>query len=292
MEVFRFQAIGTEWNLSLEDENRIFDEPLKKAILEEMEIFENRFSRFLPESEANAFRDAKPGTYTISPELAELLKTGETLCTLTDGAYDPGIGKLLEATGYDTDYRFEPKAEAIENFQIPKWKLEGQKLTLDGPLVFDFGGIGKGYGIDLVASVLRSHGCQYFLVEAGGDMVGTTKKDGTPFRIALEWPGKTDTAAGIVELKNEALAVSDSFRRRWGAWHHILDPVGKKPVERVIGCAALAPSAFQADCMTSGLFLGPEEKYGTLSRAFKASYIVFQNDGIVRVSEDWKGELF
>ncbi|MFZ3032345.1 MAG: FAD:protein FMN transferase, partial [Candidatus Moraniibacteriota bacterium] len=140
--------------------------------------------------------------------------------------------------------------------------------------------------------ILKQEGERYFLVEGGGDMYGTTKRDGSPYRVALEWPGKPDIAFGVVELKHQGVAVSDSFKRRWGKWHHILDSHTKQPIESVLGAAAVAPSAFAADCMTSGLFLAPPAKYGELSRVLEAEYVVFQKDGTVSIGPHWPGELF
>lgn len=289
MDIFTFTGLGTEWSISTDGE-KLRDET-KKSLLLFTETFENRFSRFLPQSENNSFRDAQAGIYTISAEFACLLKRAHVLRQLTNGTYDPSFGKLLEHAGYDQNYRMQPNSQ-VEDFRLPKWSLEGQALTLDGPTVFDFGGIGKGYCIDRLSDILREAGYEYFLVEGGGDMFGTRKKDGKGFRIALEWPGKPDRAFGLIELKDQAVAVSDSFKRRWGDWHHIIDPKTKKPIETILGCTAVAKNAFDADSMTSGLFLSSPEMYERLANAFGASFVLFKTDDTVLVSDNWQGELF
>lgn len=290
METFSFSALGTQWTLLADGE--IFDEGTQKAILDEVARFENRFSRFRPQSEVNQFRTSTAGTYAISQEFAVLLRRGEILRTLTSGRYDPAVGGILEHAGYDQHYRMEPDDE-LAGYTLPAWTLSGNKVTVNGPVAFDFGGIGKGYCIDLVATVLKKQGYQYFLVEGGGDMYGTSKRDGGGFRVALEWPGKQDTAFGVVELRHQGVAASDSFKRRWGStWHHIVDPLTKEPIVNVIGCAAVAPSAFAADCMTSGLFLAPRERYEELVEELQAEYVVFEQGGSARVSAHWSGELF
>lgn len=289
METFSFSALGTEWSLLLDEAT--FPEAIKKHILEDVQDFERRFSRFLPNSEVNQFRESQAGTFDISEELALLLGEADKLRVLTGGVYDPAVGGLLEHAGYDSSYRLESDAE-VADYRIPTWSLVGGMLTIDGAVVFDLGGIGKGYCIDMVAKLLKEAGYEYFLVEGGGDMYGTSKRDGSPYRVALEWPGRPDTAFGVVELKCQGVAVSDSFKRVWGHWHHILDPHTKKPIESIVGCAALAPSAFAADRMTSGLFLAPPQKYGELSRTLEAQYVVFRQDGTAGVSPGWAGELF
>lgn len=289
METFVFTALGTKWSIMLD--TTVFSEDSKKKILEDVQSFEQRFSRFILTSEVNQFREGVAGTYEVSEIFALLLTRADQLRQLTGGVYDPAIGGLLEHAGYDPTYRLESD-QKVESFVLPKWSLSGRKVTLDGPVVFDFGGIGKGYCIDLVAGMLERLGYQYYLVEGGGDMYGTTKRDGSPYQVALEWPGKPDTAFGVVALDHQAVAVSDSFKRRWQKWHHIIDPHAKKPIEGVVGCAALAGNAFAADCMTSGSFLSPEEGYGKLVEELQAEYVVFRANGTVGVSQNWPGELF
>lgn len=251
--------------------------------------FERRFSRFLPDSEVNAFRKAKRGIYPLSEELRILLERAEMLRTLTHGNYDPAAGELLERAGYGKgNYATLPP----EDFKIPVWTLQKEGLMLDGPTAFDLGGIGKGYAIDRVVAMIHEFGYNHFLVEGGGDMFGTTKADGSPWQVAIEYPGKPELAAGLVNLSHRGLAVSDRFRRRFGNWHHIVNPHEKKPVVSLDGCAALAPSAWAADCMTSGLFLASPERYADLKSAFQAEYLVFASEGKVEMSQGWSGELF
>lgn len=288
MEDFSFTGLGTKWSV-LVDGQPLRDQN-KNVILRYVEEFENRFSRFLPGSEVNAFRESPAGDFTISKEFSLLLAAADRLRVLTAGAYDPAVACVLEDAGYGAQSGLSP-LERPEQHRMPLWSLAGEKLTIDGPIAFDLGGIGKGYCIDRVAERIRSFGYDYFLVDGGGDMAATTKADGSAWRVAIEYPGKSDTAASLVELSHQGIAVSDSFRRRWGKWHHLIDAQGKNPVEGIIGCAAVAPDAWTADRMTSGLFFAPVENYPALVKEFAASYLVFRSDGMVQVSTDWKGEL-
>lgn len=286
---FNFFGIGTSWCIVVSGE--ILGDDTKEAILGYVKIFEKQFSRFLPDSETNSFRNADAGDYQISREFSVLLNKADHLRTLTKGVYDPAVGGLLERAGYDASYRMEPTTH-IEEFILPKWSVKDETLILSGPTAFDFGGIGKGYCIDQVAGILKSFGYEYFLVDGGGDMFGTTKSDGVPWKIAIEYPGKPDVVAGLVSLENQGIAVSDSFRRRWGKWHHIVNPQLKETIELVVGAVAVTSNAWDADCTTSALFLSESDRYPVISEFYQAQYLVFQNDGLTRVSPSWKGELF
>lgn len=289
MNEFTFKAIGTTWTIQVDNED--LSPSTQKEVREYIADFEQRFSRFLPNSEVNAFRDAKAGKYAVSTEFAKLLSRADQLRKLTDGVYDPAAGALLERAGYNASYTLEPTSD-IQEFTLPRWSLQEGTLSLDGPTSFDLGGIGKGYCIDQVANVLKKLSIKYFLINAGGDIFGTTKADGSPWHLAIQYPGKPDLAAGTVNLSNQALAVSDSFRRRWGNWHHLVNPKQKQAVVEIIGAVALSQTAWDADCITSVLFLGPPNSYQLGANQLNAEYLVFKADGEALVSLGWKDELF
>lgn len=289
MQSFSFESLGTHWSVDIDEE--VLRDDTRAEVLSFLQNFERRFSRFLLDSEVNAWRQAVPGKYTISPDLKTLLARAEQLRTLTGGKYDPAVAGLLERVGYGVKLP-NNSSETPEQFILPKWCLEGESVVIEGPLVFDLGGMGKGYAIDAVAQLLKEKGYRYFLVEGGGDMYGTTKHDGKPWQIAIEYPGQPDTALGSVELDHRGLAVSDRFRRRFGRWHHVVDPMTKQAVDLIDGCAALAPSAWDADSLTAGIFLGKRDNYASLAQAFQGEYLVTLPGGYLERSLHWPGTLF
>lgn len=289
MDTFAFSGLGTHWTVGVDggpvsDAHRI-------EVLDYVARFERRFSRFLAQSEVNAFRRSDPGSFEVSRELAEMLERAQWMKNLTEGLYDPVVSELLEMAGYDSAYRFLPE-EGVRTLRLPKWSIEGTLLTIDGPAGFDLGGIGKGYCIDRVSGLLTGFGYPFHMVEGGGDIFATSKADESPYRVALQWPGKPDTAFGTVDLHKSGLAASDSHRRRWGRWHHILNPRTRAPVDEVLGCCALSKSAWDADTMTSLLFLSQTRRYPEWARIFHSEYAVFLSDRTFRVSSGWRGDFF
>jgi FAD:protein FMN transferase len=292
MESFQFKALGTAWSLSVDAP--IVPEAVWQSIVAETADFEQHFSRFIEGSEVTIYRHAKAGEYKISLCLTELLSAADRLRNLTDGAYNPAVGGLLEAAGYNSRYELKPDPQKIAEWSLQVWTLDepNRSLTIAGPLIFDLGGIGKGYWIDQVSLLLKKAGYPNHLVEGGGDMMATQKADGQAWRVAVEWPGKPDTALGLVELKNQGLAVSDNVKRKWGAWHHLVDVAVKQPVNHILGCVAVAPSAWQADQLTSALALQKSEKYSEMAKILGGEYVVLLANEQALVSADWNGELF
>lgn len=289
MDEFVFKALGTQWSILVDGAH--FPETDRQLVRKEIECFEDAFSRFRMHSQANRFRNAKAGVYVISEEMGNLLLRCVQLRNFTNGAYDPAIGRLLELKGYDQTYSLK-ESEAAAYFNIPKWQLEDGYLFIDGPVVFDFGGIGKGLCIDMVVGWLRERGYPHVLVDGGGDLCATTKVGGEPWLVAVQYPGKANVVAGSISLSNQALAVSDVFKRKWGKNHHIISADTKNSIEKIIGIATLAKNAWDADCATSGLFLAPEENHHMIEKAFGAESLIFLEDGSCAISTQWPGEVY
>lgn len=281
---FAFTGLGTHWTVTVDGG---FTPETGQSVLDFAENFEERFSRFLSHSEVNAFRGRLAGEYEISAELGEMLGRAARLRAMTGGAYDPVAGVLLERAGYGGKGLKE-----IASGVLPEWRVESRRLFLSGSAAFDLGGIAKGYCIDRIAGILQEAGHSFFLVEGGGDMYGTTKADGSGWRVAIEYPGKPNIAAALVSLQYQGLAVSDRHRRRFGRHHHLIHARAGESVLAISGCAALAASAWDADCTTSGLFFAAVEDYPAIARELGSEYLVFQGNGTALISSSWPGEVF
>ncbi|MCA9365270.1 FAD:protein FMN transferase [Candidatus Kaiserbacteria bacterium] len=289
MDTYWFEAIGTRWSISTDKE--VLTNEVKTSISDWLKDFEKRFSRFIETSEVNAFRHSVAGTYEISNEFLTLLERAEYLKKVTGGAFDPAVAQILEQAGYDAEYSLTPKEGGADS-NLAEWHLDNDRLVINGGISFDLGGIGKGYAIDMVSEIIKRNGVCHYIIDAGGDIFATTKSDGRPWRIAIEYPGHPEKAAGIVELNNQAVAVSDIFKRKWRNWHHIVDAKSKLPTDTIIGASAVANTAFDADSMTSVLFLADVNVYKKVAEDLVSSYLLFNSDGTCGKSSDWAGELF
>jgi len=295
MTVLTFQALGTEWSIDIDAELQVKALPkLEKLLLTQTTSFEHQFSRFIEGSEVTQWRVAAAGTYSVSAQMVELLSIAEKLRGLTDGYFDPAVGGLLEVIGYDPSYSLIPDEAKIDSWKTPIWTLNTtqQTITVNGPIIFDLGGIAKGYWIDQLSQLLLEQGYSHHLVEGGGDIMATDKEDGSSWKVALAWPGQPDQVMGQVWLKNQGLAASDISQRSWGKWHHLLNIKEKTPTAQFIGCATIAASAAAADQMTSVLALTHSTLWPTAAAQLSAEYMVLNHDQTATTSQRWSGELF
>jgi FAD:protein FMN transferase len=131
--------------------------------------------------------------------IVEMVRRSQQLEELSGGRFNPAIGGLIRLWGFHTsDYPIlgpPPAAEAIERLvaQRPSSRdirIDGLTLTSVNPAVqLDFGGIAKGYAIDLACARLRELGIRNAIVNAGGDLRAIGDHGDRPWRVAIRNPG-------------------------------------------------------------------------------------------------------
>jgi thiamine biosynthesis lipoprotein len=91
----------------------------------------------------------------------------------------------------------------------------------DGSTTLDPSGIVKGWAVDRAATYLRGLEDTDFCLSAGGDMVCSTSRPGSPdWRIGIEDPRDPTRVLAVVPVRQGAVATSGLVHR--GA--HIVDP--------------------------------------------------------------------
>lgn len=270
----KFSGLGTHWQIIIDDE--ILPNFLEKEILTQATTFEKKYSRFLPYSEVSQINLQGSGEYQISEELAQILKFGIELSKNSQGYFNPAIGKILTSYGYDKDLKFTDQV----NLSTTRGsiKLKKNKINLIGDAQLDLGGWGKGYLIDVIYDLLISHNVNYFLIDGGGDLRATSKKNGQSWLVALEHPLDNEVAIGVVELKNSALANSGSNKRKVGNFHHLIDFHSGAPINSFLSSHIFAPTATIADGLATTLFISPPEIREKLVKIYPIEYLLVTND--------------
>ncbi|MGH7201675.1 MAG: FAD:protein FMN transferase, partial [Planctomycetaceae bacterium] len=135
-------------------------------------------------------------------------------------------------------------------------------IRFDRPGVeLNLGGIGKGYALDRVSEFLHERGLGDWLIHGGyssilvrGDHNGL---GGWP--VGLKNPLFPKQRWATLLLRDEAVSTSGSgvqhFRHEGKRYGHILDPRTGRPVERMLSATVLAPTAAEADALSTAFFV-------------------------------------
>ena len=248
-----FRAMGTNCRVVAPDA----DAAQRAAAL--VGELEQRWSRFLPDSEVSQLNRSSGQVCVVSDFTYELVSLAERARVATSGAFNPLMLDQLERLGYDRtwgqvdrdrDDIVVARAASIEPIEL---FADADAVRLPEGTRFDPGGIGKGLAGDLVARMMRSEGAPSVQVELGGDV----RVDG-PAWGGGEWQVHVDDAdhgaahAATIGLAAGGVATSSIVRRRWRRnaveLHHVLDPVtGTSADTDLDAVTAVAPSLWWAE---------------------------------------------
>jgi len=282
---WHFGAIGTHWQI---DTSSALDEAVKTEVLERIEDYDRAYSRFRADS-LIARLAKKAGVVEFPADAPALFELYRLLYEATGGSFSPLVGDTLNHLGYDAHYRLTAlpgPADPVPAFS-DVLTLEGTTLTTYRPVTIDVGAIGKGYLVDIVATILRESQLDQFTIDASGDI---WQQGPETERIALENPRDPSRALGVAVLQNGGLAASATNRRAWGnGLHHIIDGLTGLPTTRTEATFVVAENSAISDGIATALFMTTPEK---LSPLFSFEWVMMSSDGLVTSSDGFPGEVF
>jgi thiamine biosynthesis lipoprotein len=252
---------------------------------------EQRWSRFLPNSEVNLLNDHAGQTVVVSAETALLVERAIEAWRITGGAFDPTVlGDVIRA-GYDRTFEeLGPNPVASELvIGCTDIEINGRDIRLPAGTGFDSGGIGKGLAADLVAVEVMAAGADGVCINLGGDLrVLGMSADGN-WTVAVEHPS-FDEPIARVGLEHGAVATSTTLKRRWLVGHeerhHLIDPQTGRPSTTDLTLATvIAGEAWIAEVMAKAVLLRGSVRAFDLLDAEQTAALVVNDEGAVLMSE-------
>ncbi len=297
------RVFGTYYNIRYEA-----TEDLEKDIQAAFTEFDNSLSMFNPHSilsAVNANRD------TVTNEAFETMwEEARRVHELSGGAFDITVAPLVNYWGFG----FAEKKSQIANHQsqidsllsfigFSKVALAEHKVyKFDDRVMVDAGAVAKGQACDMIAAVLRDHGCANYLVDIGGEVVayGMNAK-GEPWHIGITKPnlnneGAQEDLQEILSVTDIAMATSGNYRNFYYDGEqrrsHTIDPRTGYPVQHsLLSATVVSSTCMRADALaTACMVLGADDALDMIDRAGDAAcyLIVAQNDSlIVLTSPNW-----
>lgn len=252
-----------------------------EAAVRAVEGVERRLSTWRSDTELAILNRHPAGAeLTLSPKLSADLAAVVRLWQLTGGAFDPGIGALVAAwdlrgTGRRPTSRELAAARAASGLRHLRLYSSGA-VRGHPQLCLDEGGFGKGAALDAALATLAAAGATRALLDFGGQVAVLPEETG--FDLSLAHPGEAGTGVATLRLFAGSVATSGNGQRhRAGRPPHLLDPRTGRPAPDFGSLSVWAPSALEADALSTGLFvLGPEAALGWAQRHPQYGVIVVE----------------
>ncbi|MDG1693995.1 MAG: FAD:protein FMN transferase [Porticoccaceae bacterium] len=260
---------------------------------------DHSMSTYKKDSEISRFNRLTVGQQLeISQEFADVLQISREIWQLSEGAFDPTLGPLVDLWGFGpkTTGDLIPSDQAItaalKNTGFDGVVLKGLTLIKNKPVALDLSAVAKGYAVDLVSNYLEMNALPDYLVEVGGEIrVSGFNSEGTPWRVAIEQPQLLASVNKIVGLTDMSIATSGDYRNYFERdgirYSHTINPKTGKPItHNLASVTVLIDSCAEADAWATAFsVLGPEQSVELAEKLDLAMYmLVRQNDQFVASS--------
>lgn len=268
-----FQAFGTLVDITVYPAGAHDLARIESELTAELEIMHSDWHAWRPGSLGRTNQLLATGAeFSAPPSVLPLIERGQELERLTDGLFNPALGRLIAAWGFHQDEPGGPPPSDAELQALladpPRMAdIEHRGVRLRGrhpDLQLDFGGLAKGLAVEHTLDLLRTLGVEHAIVNAGGDLMTMGQPNERAWRIGIRDPRGAGVLASIELGPDEALFSSGDYERGY-VWeglrvHHVIDPRSGHPSQGVAATTVLHGDAALADAAATTLMIaGPEQ---------------------------------
>ncbi len=282
------ETMGTSYHISYQLPKDADEAAIQASIDKRLQQINNSMSTYQDDSTISKFnRLAKDTPITIDADFSHVLAVSRQVYELSNGAFDPTVMPLVETWGFGSTMTVERLQSPPSAFEIAQAKAlvdfkgvlqNGNAIQKTKPGIgLDFSAVAKGYGVDVIANVLKDdYKIRNYMVEIGGEVATSgASNQQQPWQIAIDAPieGSTVTERQIIatirQPKNMGnrmhLATSGNYRNSIifdnKHYSHTIDPTTGEPI--VGGAPSVtvaAESVALADAWATALTAMPYQK--------------------------------
>ena len=315
------ETMGTSYHISYQLPKDVDEAAIQAAIDARLQQINDSMSTYQSDATISKFnRLAKDTPITIDADFSHVLAISRQVYELSSGAFDPTVMPLIETWGFGSTMTVErlqsppsaaeiAQALALVDFESVVQKDDTIYKTKEG-IGLDFSAVAKGYGVDVIADVLKNnYQIRNYMVEIGGEVATSgVSSQQQPWQIAIDAPieGSTvserQTMAAIRQPINNGnkmyLATSGNYRNSvvfdGKHYSHTIDPTTGEPIAGgAPSVTVAAESVAHADAWATALTAMPYKQ--ALASAEKhniAALFVILADGVdlnaANSKEDWQ----
>lgn len=273
IEPFTRQAylMGTTLTLTIYEEDEVHALSVSGEIIKTVEETEDQLSTWRPASELSRINAQPPGKpFPMTGSLCRLMRTLRDKVDQTGGAFDPAVGRILQAWGIHREIRVPMDAElkeASENSGSRYYNISRNcDLVKTREVLIDAGAFGKGEALDRVLALSALRDFPPLLLDFGGQIAVWKKPphDKSWVSMIADPQDREHVSVVQVSITDGSLSTSGQSEQQTRVQGqmvgHIVDPRSGRPVPGFGSVTVWSQSALEADILSTALFvMGPEE---------------------------------
>lgn len=295
-------AMGTSLRFTVTGADRTAALFASEAAVRAVEATEQRLSTWRADSELARFAAAPVGElFPASAELRGELRRAAGWRDATQGAFDVDLGELLAIYDLRGAGRWPSERElaaVMRRRADPPITISARGLQKQRGVAFDAGGFGKGAGLDAAAAAALASGASAAEFDFGGQL--HLAGDVRARDVELADPRDRTRRVLRVRVAGGSVATTANSERRRSvggrALGHVLDPRTGAPAADFGAVTVFAPSAFDADCLSTACYvLGPANALLLAERTAGVELVVVEMTAVgelrVRASSGLRGRV-
>lgn len=316
------ETMGTSYHISYQLPENIDEADIQASIDERLKQINDSMSTYQEDATISKFnRLGKDIPIPIDADFSHVLDVSRIVYEQSGGAFDPTVMPLVETWGFGSKMTVErlqspptaleiAQAKALVDFEGVVQNDQTIYKTKDG-VGLDFSAVAKGYGVDVIADVLRDkYQIRNYMVEIGGEIATSgVNSQQQPWQIAIDAPIKDSTVSERqtmsairqpINTGNQMhLATSGNYRNSVvfdsQSYSHTIDPTTGAPIAGgAPSVTVAAESVALADAWATALTAMPYEKALDLAKEHNlAVMFIVLADGVKMDDahdspEDWQ----
>lgn len=277
-------AFGSTWSVAVpQGVSAPFVGRLVNRVVQSVDLAMSPFQR---NSELSRFNESRAVDWApATAELVEVVDESLAIARLTDGAFDPAVGPVVNRFGYG------PVKGSLDG-HYREFGTGREMLRKTRPdITLDLCGIAKGYALDRIGASLVGIGLESFFVELGGEVLARgAHPSGRKWRAAIATAAPAANGVQrIVTLDGVGLATSGSMINggQVGAvkFNHIVDPSTRSPVQSaLVSVSVIDKIVMRADALATALYVMGSEQGLELAKRHNIA-VLFQVQNEAGISE-------
>lgn len=286
--------MGSNVEIQLKGVNEVTADKAITASFQEVRRIDTLFSTYMTGNPMWLLNNTDADEIMVPIEMFNMFKKCDGIWEMTEGAFDPAIGNLIEAIGFEKGSPALPTESHIkEALTRTGWKnielKEDNVIVKPKELKISFNAIVPGYAADRIANILSNFGIKEYLINVGGEVFAR----GDNWKIGIQHPRKRNELIGTIEINGMGVSTSGDyeqyFKMEGKRYSHLLDPRTGYPANLCESVTIISTETSLADALSTGIFiLGPVKGIELIEQLENVEGLIVDTTGTIYKSSGFE----
>ena len=290
-QIIKGDIFGTYYNIKIRTD--IKNKELSNNIKAKLKDIDSTMSAFKDDSELSVINKLSARKkLKLSPQMSKIMQASRKVYNLSEGWFDPSLGRLIDIWGFGPVAASTPDEteinKALASSGFDKIKSSDNFKTIyktNSAVSLNLSAIAKGYAVDKISELLDEKGYTDYIVEIGGEIKvkGARSPESQSWNVGINKPtAESYENAMVVSISNISVATSGNYRNFYKKGgqifsHTISHKTGKPAVTDALSVSVFHDSCMYADAYATAIVAMGIEKGLKFADKNKLKVIIFNN---------------